>query len=575
MNVNGGSAVSDLNRLREATTAYLNTSPHPVFLCSVDRRTRPTVTAHVASRSEGRRLRRGLDKAIGAAGIDARCRVRVHRERDLQRTRSLEEFIWRFGYDWFLYDPTGCVHRSRKIVASARFAGGLLGKRLTGVYFEPARRVVHVVLDRDAISRLGEDPEILMREVGPKIARHLDANLQGTGFGLELALSFVVPPLPLVPVTAGTQGAGKLGRVWRSRVNRRALIAAMSAAVGLGASSAAFAESNGLPLPAVSGINGKAGVTGGIADGDGLFFGDASIAVPMPFFPAFGVQVDATLGDFGKHTVFGFGGHVFWRNPALGLVGVTGSYAEINDSRHSHIARIGGEVEGYMGDILGVGGDLTIRAGGGWQDGEKRRVNIGGPGGRVTTRGPASLDGGYGSLMLAYYPIDDLVLKLGGEVASGPKNNVGTFGLQYQPAPKAFPGLTVFVDGAVGEDHYEGVFGGLRYYFGRRPKSLKRRHREDDPTGLVPNFPGLQGAGEGKGYPADGAALPCWVAREVYGVDNPDWLRFRSWLLTKAPAPFRALYIAHGERFARWISDKPRVKTLIRAWMDRRLQTAI
>jgi len=33
----------------------------------------------------------------------------------------------------------------------------------------------------------------------------------------------------------------------------------------------------------------------------------------------------------------------------------------------------------------------------------------------------------------------------------------------------------------------------------------------------------------------------CWVAREVYGADNPRWLEFRTWLLTQAPAWFRDL----------------------------------
>ncbi len=295
-------------------------------------------------------------------------------------------------------------------------------------------------------------------------------------------------------------GVGVREGDWRKRLNRRALAAAIAAAVCLGAPSEAFADGDGMPLPAVSGVNGKAGVTGGAAGGKGLVFGDISLTVPLGH--SYGAQADATVGDFGKHTVFGFGGHVFWRNPALGLVGLTGSYVEINDHNHSHVARIGAEVEGYMGDILGVGGDLTIKGAVGWQDGDKRQVNI-----ASGARGRASLDGGYVSLTLAYYPIDDLVLKLGGEVASGPINNVGTFGFQYQPAPTAYPGMTIFVDGAVGQDHYEGIFAGLRYYFGSRPKSLKRRHREDDPDSLVPDLPGLGGADESGETPPGGGAF--------------------------------------------------------------------
>ena len=35
----------------------------------------------------------------------------------------------------------------------------------------------------------------------------------------------------------------------------------------------------------------------------------------------------------------------------------------------------------------------------------------------------------------------------------------------------------------------------------------------------------------------------CWVAREVYGKDDPRWLMFRAWLLGDAPAWFRGLYL--------------------------------
>ena len=58
------------------------------------------------------------------------------------------------------------------------------------------------------------------------------------------------------------------------------------------------------------------------------------------------------------------------------------------------------------------------------------------------------------------------------------------------------------------------------------------------------------------------AALPlmfCWVAREVYGIDNPSWLQFREWMLNDSPSWFRKLYIKFGERFAAFISNKPRI----------------
>jgi hypothetical protein len=64
---------------------------------------------------------------------------------------------------------------------------------------------------------------------------------------------------------------------------------------------------------------------------------------------------------------------------------------------------------------------------------------------------------------------------------------------------------------------------------------------------------------------------PCWVAREVYGRHNPKWLQFRQWLLEDAPVWLLRLYIKYGECFASFISDKPRVKEIIRRWMDARV----
>lgn len=60
----------------------------------------------------------------------------------------------------------------------------------------------------------------------------------------------------------------------------------------------------------------------------------------------------------------------------------------------------------------------------------------------------------------------------------------------------------------------------------------------------------------------------CWVAREVYGEENPSWLLFRAWLLTEAPTWLRDTYATHGEAFAAWIHDKPLAKLAVRTVMD-------
>ena len=78
----------------------------------------------------------------------------------------------------------------------------------------------------------------------------------------------------------------------------------------------------------------------------------------------------------------------------------------------------------------------------------------------------------------------------------------------------------------------------------------------------------FQGAGAAQGF----GNLFCWVAREVYGPLNPQWLQFREWMLSEAPNWFYHLYLKFGERFANWISDKPRIKAIIRKWMDTKIR---
>jgi len=71
-------------------------------------------------------------------------------------------------------------------------------------------------------------------------------------------------------------------------------------------------------------------------------------------------------------------------------------------------------------------------------------------------------------------------------------------------------------------------------------------------------------------YPPRGT-IYCWVARAVYGEDDPNWMLFRSWMLEDAPKWLRALYISKGERVGRWIAPHRRLKSVVRRWMDARI----
>ncbi len=82
----------------------------------------------------------------------------------------------------------------------------------------------------------------------------------------------------------------------------------------------------------------------------------------------------------------------------------------------------------------------------------------------------------------------------------------------------------------------------------------------------------LMGAGSAAGGGKSLLSGFCWVAREVYGPTNPAWLQFREWMFTESPGWFFKLYRDYGERFANWVSDKPRIKSIIRKWMDSKIR---
>ena len=76
---------------------------------------------------------------------------------------------------------------------------------------------------------------------------------------------------------------------------------------------------------------------------------------------------------------------------------------------------------------------------------------------------------------------------------------------------------------------------------------------------------------QGAGAAGSISNLFCWVAREVYGSENPQWLAFRHWMFNYSPKWFLKLYATHGEKFAQFISNKPILKSIIKKWMDGRI----
>jgi len=64
-----------------------------------------------------------------------------------------------------------------------------------------------------------------------------------------------------------------------------------------------------------------------------------------------------------------------------------------------------------------------------------------------------------------------------------------------------------------------------------------------------------------------GASL-CWVAREIYGEDDPKWLQFREWVIGYSPDWFYKAYSKYGEKVAKVVAKVPALKLVIRPFMD-------
>lgn len=122
-------------------------------------------------------------------------------------------------------------------------------------------------------------------------------------------------------------------------------------------------------------------------------------------------------------------------------------------------------------------------------------------------------------------------------------------------------------------------FGTMADFTGRQNALANNQFQYNDQNTSNPFVTGLSAFGGFAGQVLGGAGgtaafgAMCWVAREVYGVDNPRWELFRHWLLNYGPKWLLKTYLSYGERFAQFISNKPMLKYIIRKLMDSRIES--
>jgi catechol 2,3-dioxygenase-like lactoylglutathione lyase family enzyme len=221
-----------------------------------------------------------------------------------------------------------------------------------------------------------------------------------------------------------------------------------------------------LSLPAVSAPNGKFEIYGGFANpGNAAFRAGASVSLPVG--STFGLQFDGAVQASGAGMQFGGVAHAFTRDPDSYLFGLAG-----------------GVVRGPTGTlgVIGVEGELYLD-----------QVSIEAWAG-VAGINYDVLPDVAGIFVLAdasYYATDDLRLTAGFSHLLG--NNGLHLGAEYQLRDWNLP-ISVTADARFTQNGYS-VMAGIKGYFGGDPdKSLKDRHRQDDPPNRALSLFGMAGS---------------------------------------------------------------------------------
>jgi len=246
-------------------------------------------------------------------------------------------------------------------------------------------------------------------------------------------------------------------------------------------------------LPAVSGPNFKIAIAGGAVDSTG--YSDPNGFLPpdlpdpsvfdagndtlgivlgsftMPLGHSFGAQIDGAAGSQGGDFVGGIGGHVFWRDPSQGLVGLTAAGAFNNGTSSA----FGFDAAGDCCYFVGWGLDKQrLYQAGGEAEAYLDRFTLHGTAGYQW--GDNVEEGLYGTAGVDFYLTDDFMVGIGGG-ASAEIDGFLSAGMEV----KAFRNVALFTDVRSNFDGYTHGIAGIRFYFGQA-QSLIDAHRQDDPV---------------------------------------------------------------------------------------------
>jgi hypothetical protein len=98
----------------------------------------------------------------------------------------------------------------------------------------------------------------------------------------------------------------------------------------------------------------------------------------------------------------------------------------------------------------------------------------------------------------------------------------------------------------------------------RKQRMEEEAMRQGAHTSKMESRSGLIRGLASAGATAASAGGACWVARAVFGEDNPKWLMARIFVVNISPEWFKNLYLKHGEQFAEVVKKNKLLKLAIK-----------
>jgi len=428
----------------------LRSLPVPVFMAGLDNEQSPRLTLHVAAPHRASEVARNARAALAEIGCDLPVKAKQWDRGAFASHNSLESATVALTHDVLLFDPTAAVWRSHTMVELAKALREAMGEPLIGLYLEPKTRTVYLLMQLAAFNKDGFFDETMRMSLTRTARDVLVAwrKQRRSSIDLSARLCFQLPSYPLVAIDDASPCQLTRSTFRKARLMAASAVVLVAAALGFGNANSARAEG-----PAVSGPNVKLDVGGGFVNDEGA--GLAHGLFTFPIGDQFGAHIEGAAGVLDDE--FGWGGSTmfFWRDPDVALAGLFVSHGEINDN---HTTRYGGSGQIYLGQF-----DISGQVG--YQE---------------HNRGD---DGMFGKVELGWYPVDDVRIYLGGDL--NPIADMGLAGIEFRPGFEALPGMTLFLDGQIGENNHEGLLAGVRFYFGEST-TLIDRHRRDDWFQLIP-----------------------------------------------------------------------------------------